>query len=141
MRWPNESRQPTPGRRLGPNPTLVARRGCAHRQTTSCVMRVLPSSGREWLSFVLFPFKAYTVLAVIIVFIWGSALSRHSQATAVMDAGLLVILGYLISAVVLFVGGLVQAFAGPKGSGLVTLLFAGVALIIAFWLAPMFAFA
>ncbi len=104
-------------------------------------MRVLPTCGREWLSLVLFPFKAYTVLAVIIVFIWDAALPRHSQATIVADAGFLVIFGYWLSAVVLFVGGLIQAFAGPKGSGVVALLFAGAALIIAFWLAPMFAFA
>ena len=29
--WPNQSRQPTPGERLGYSRTLVARRGCAHR--------------------------------------------------------------------------------------------------------------
>ncbi len=104
-------------------------------------MRFLPKSSSQWLSFVLFPFKAYTVLAVIILFIWGSALPRHPQATPVADAGLLVVLGYLLSAVALFVGGLVQAFVGPKGSGLITLLFAGAALVIAFWLAPMFSFA
>ncbi len=104
-------------------------------------MRFLPTSSSQWLSLVLFPFKAYTVLAVIIVFVWGSALPRHSLTTAVADAGLLVVLGYLLSTVALFVGGLVQAFAGPKGSGLVTLLFAGAALVIARWLAPMFSFA
>ena len=104
-------------------------------------MRFLPTSSSQWLSLVLFPFKAYTVLAVVVVFVWGSALPRHSQATAVADAGLLVALGYLLSAVALFVGGLVQAFAGPKGAGLITLLFAGAALIIALWLLPMFSFA
>jgi len=104
-------------------------------------MRFVPTSSSEWLSFVLFPFKAYTVLAVIIVFMWGSALPRHSQATVVADAGLLVVFGYFLSAIVLFVGGLVQSFAGKKGLGLITLLFAGAALVIAFWLAPMFSFA
>ncbi len=104
-------------------------------------MRVVPSCSREWLRLVVFPFKAYTLLALIIVLTWGLALPQHSQATAVADAGVLVVLGYLLSAVVLFLGGLVQAFVGPRGAGVVTLLFAGAALIIAFWLAPMFAFA
>lgn len=88
---------------------------------------------------VLFPFKAYTVLAVVVVLIWASALPMHSQATAVMDAGVLVVLGYFLSVMSLFVGGLIQTFAGTKRSGLVSFLFAGAALIIAFWLAPMFA--
>jgi hypothetical protein len=30
-RMPNQSRQPTPGERLGSNRTRLARRGCAHR--------------------------------------------------------------------------------------------------------------
>jgi hypothetical protein len=97
-----------------------------------------PTSGYQWLNFALFPFKAYTVLAIMIVVIWASALPSHSHATAVADAGVLVIVGYFFSAAVLFVGGLVQAFSGRKRSGVVALLFAAAALVIAFWLAPMF---
>ena len=104
-------------------------------------MRVLPTSGHEWLNLVLFPFKAYVMLAFIAVLVWGSALPRHSHVTAVSDAGLLIIFGYVLSSVVLFVGSVVQAFTGPKGSWLGTMVFAGTALIMAFWLAPLFAFA
>lgn len=103
--------------------------------------RFLPISCDEWLSLILFPFKAYTVVAVIVVFIWRSVLPRNSHSMAGADAGLLVVAGYLLSASVLFICGLIQVFKSSRGSGLVSLAFAGAALIIGLWVASMFAFA
>jgi hypothetical protein len=93
------------------------------------------------LSLILFPFKAYTALAFITVFIWGSALPRHSQDTAVADAGLLIVAGYLFSGVALLFGGVIQSCIGQKESAIPSYFFGAAAFIIAFWLAPMFAFA
>jgi succinate-acetate transporter protein len=95
------------------------------------------TSGARFLGFLLFPFKAYTVVAVVAVLIWGSALPRHSHGAA-LDTAVPVLAGYVISAVALFLGGLVQLIAGARSSGLASLVFALAALVIALCLAPMF---
>lgn len=101
-------------------------------------MRVLPSSSREWLSLFLFPFKAFTVLAVIMVFIWGAARPAQARGQSISEVGEVVSLGYLLSGLVLMVGGLIQVAVGPRTSALTTFLFGAAAFIILVLLAPMF---
>jgi hypothetical protein len=99
-------------------------------------MPILPTSRPGWLSFALFPFKVYIVLAGIALSFWVSALPWH-PIPVTRDVGGFLLAGYLVSAIVLFFGGLTQASVGPRGSAFPTLVFAGVALIITVLLLPM----
>jgi hypothetical protein len=44
-------------------------------------MKIIPSSRHQWLNLVLFPFKAYVVLAIPFYFIFRSFCSRGTAAT------------------------------------------------------------
>lgn len=105
------------------------------------IMSVMPASRREWFKLILLPFQSYVLLALIGVYVWGLALPRHSHAGSVADAGLYIILGYFVSAFALFFGGWAQLSRKQTHPGLVNLLLAGLALMIALWLLPTFCFA
>src|ERR1039458_7217044 len=99
-------------------------------------MRVLPTTGQEWLSLALFPFKAYTALAYIAVQVWSSNLPPRADYT---DAGGVVILGYLVSFAALCLGGMVQKGVGPRRAYLVTCAFAAADLCFVVLMLPFLA--
>ena len=89
----------------------------------------MPSSSRQWLSFALFPFKAFVVVALFTYWVQaGDFLSGLPHAEPVM-AHLL-----FFDALILLLAGFNLAFTGPKGSALSAIGF-GVA---AFFIAAMF---
>ena len=102
------------------------------------LMRVLPATGQEWLSLVLFPFKAYTALAYIAVRIWSSYLPPRADYS---DAGAVVTLGYLLSFAALCLGGMVQKSLGPRKAYLTTCAFAAAGLLFAVLMLPYLAHA
>ncbi len=100
------------------------------------MMRVLPKSASEWVAFALLPFKAYTVLAVICLFIRGAGLPPHSGGG---DAAAIVVLGYFLCALVLILAAVIQVFTGPRGAALSSIGIGAAAFVIGWWLLPLLA--
>jgi len=72
-------------------------------------MQIIPTSKHEWSKLVLFPFKAYSVLGAVgaFVYIW-----LYSDRAYIVDKIMgLIWGGYVLSALALIVGGLVQKYA------------------------------
>ena len=96
-------------------------------------MRIIPTTGQEWLNLALFPFKAYTALAYIAVQVWSRYLPPRADYT---DAGAAVMGGYLLCFGALCLGGSVQKSVGPRNSYLTTCGFAAADLFFAILLLP-----
>ena len=94
-------------------------------------MRVMPTSARERVSLVVLPFKAYTVVGSLLFYLW-SALFPHLRN----DALAITLTGYLLTAVVLTVAAMVLAITGPRGMAISTMMFAGAAFLIYWWVLP-----
>jgi hypothetical protein len=76
-------------------------------------MQILPKNEHEWLRFVLFPFKAFTVIAPFMFFV---SVSLHpSRRFGPTDAEILFVMLLFYDALLLIFAGLVLALIGPKG--------------------------
>jgi len=89
-------------------------------------MRVFPANRDEWLGLVLFPFKAYLPIGVILVFFFGTGAVRSGFATA---AGV-VMLGYVLCSFVFALAAVIRFFTHKRELVAETLLWAGVAFLI-----------
>ncbi len=100
-------------------------------------MKITPQSGQAWLRFVLLPFKAYTIIAPLMVAISASLpRPRHTGAT---DAEAFLVLGlFACSAILLFMA-IVLALVGPKGTALPCVGFGAAAFVVGYLLLPMLA--
>src|SRR5580765_4565692 len=74
-------------------------------------MRVLPANGQEWVTLLLFPFKAYTALAYFAAVIGIGTLPPRADCT---DAGGVIVLGYIVSFVVFCLAAMIQKSVGPR---------------------------
>jgi len=97
-------------------------------------MKILPRSRQAWLGLVLLPFKAYTVLAPILLVLSASLpRPRHTGAT---EAEALLVFGLFPCSLILLLAALVLALVGPKGKALSCACFGAAAFIIGFLLLP-----
>ncbi len=100
-------------------------------------MKIIPQSGRQWLALALLPFKAYTVIAPLLLFVSvSSPRPPHSSAT---DAEASLVIGLFPCAAILLFAALVLALVGPKGKALACAGFGAAAFIIGYCLLPMLA--
>jgi len=99
-------------------------------------MHIIPTTKQEWGRFVLFPFKAYTAVAFPCYLLFDhthhSLLFRYTHVTDIVAAC------YLVSGVVLIIGGLIHkiAFKSPAASS--DFVYGGMALVILFGVMPLF---
>lgn len=92
-------------------------------------MHVVPHTRQEWVSFLLFPFKAYVVIAFFMAMIFSRGLR--------VDVTVLWIpLGYIISFLVLLLAAIVQAVRGRRSEALSCIVFAGLAAVLGWQLLP-----
>jgi hypothetical protein len=99
-------------------------------------MRFIPTTGREWGALVLFPFKAYVVIAFVSFFVLGSALPSHS---GVPPAAVNLVCLYFYCAIILLIGGFCQLSAGAKRESFASFAWSVAAFLVGFFLAPMVA--
>jgi len=97
-------------------------------------MKIVPQNKQEWLSFVLLPFKAYTIIAPVL-FTISSGFPRPRQAGATGTEALLVA-GLFPCAAFLLFAALLLALVGPKGSAPTCLGFGLAALGVGYLLLP-----
>jgi hypothetical protein len=119
------------------------------------VMRISPSSWREWFSVSLFPFKIYTALVVVVLVLWHISLpaypwrtgadeaivNLHNMAaeTEYSDFGYIAtyaVFGYFVCAGVLIIGGLIQVFTSSLRGALFSIAFGIAAGVIGKLLVP-----
>jgi hypothetical protein len=102
-------------------------------------MSDLPSSNRDRLSLSLFPFKVYPVVAFISLMAWQMPFRGQQFYGWIPDSVAWIIMGFLISAGVLIIGGIVQLARKQKKAAVSSLCF-GVAsfVVIPLVLAPIF---
>lgn len=102
-------------------------------------MKLIPKTHQEWLSFALLPFKAYTVIApLLVLYSMGLPRPRHTGAT---DAEIGLIAGLFPCGVILFVAALILAFGNQKSTAFSCALFGVVGIALAVLLLPAFAHA
>jgi hypothetical protein len=102
-------------------------------------MSALPSSNRDWLSLLLFPFKVYPVAALVSLLAWQMPFRGQQFYGWIPDQVGWILGGFLISAGVLIVGGFVQLARKQKKAAISSFCF-GVAsfVVIPLVLAPIF---
>jgi hypothetical protein len=101
-------------------------------------MRALPSSKQEWLRFLLFVFKAYPVIATIGLLLWERPLYKQQFYGWLPEVVPAILLGILISAAFLVVGGITQLAVGQKKAAVSSFCFAAGSFAALFLLVPMF---
>lgn len=92
------------------------------------------SDSWTWLNFALLPFKAYTLIALVVILSHAQH-PRDAASSANAETLALILVGYVVCFVVLLVGGLVQALRRKEHS-VESLLFACCALVVACFAAP-----
>ena len=97
----------------------------------------MPTTKQEWGRFVLFPFKAYTIVAfpcfLLLDHTHDSLLFKYTNVADV------VIVGYLVSGVFLITAGLIQKFVLKSREASSSFIFCGIALFILLVLMPILA--
>jgi hypothetical protein len=100
-------------------------------------MRIFPASYEAWTDFLLFPFKAYTVVAIFL-FLISQSLPRPSRLGGTY-AEAYIMMGYLLCFLVLLIAAVAQLLSGSHKKAISSIAFALAALII-FWVcAPLLA--
>jgi len=102
-------------------------------------MNILPASRQEWLSFLLFPFKAYAVIVPIWLLI-----STHESfyvRDAQTEATEYILAGYALCVLVFFFAALIQFFTHYRRAALMSIIFAAATFIVLAFLLPMCALA
>ena len=98
-------------------------------------MHIMPTTRQAWSGLVLFPFKAYTVIAFpcFLIIDHDGWLFRYSRL------GGDVILGYLLAGAILVIAGLVQKYVFKSQTAASSFGFGIAAIFIGFFIMPMFA--
>jgi hypothetical protein len=101
-------------------------------------MRVIPHTRQEWFRSILFPFRAYVVVAPICLLIWLAVTEGHRIRGARAEAAFPVALGLMLCVAVLLVTALIQLIARSRDAALASFGFAIVAFLILYsWVLPM----
>ena len=86
-------------------------------------MKALPNTRDEWVALILFPFKAYVVMALPLLRILRFVFAGMPPWYGYSDAAFAVMLGYHLCVLVLLLGALAQALFSRPGSASRTLCF------------------
>lgn len=97
-------------------------------------MKIVPKNIDEWLAFVFFPFKAYTIIAPLMI--WVSLSLPRPRHVGSTDADAYMLLGLLACGIFQLVSALLLALTGQKRLALSCLLFGLGALIVGILTAP-----
>jgi len=99
-------------------------------------MRVLPRNKQEWIDLILFPFKAYVVVAYVWLQICARLQGpRHYGGT---EAEAIVALGFFPCSLVLLMAAAIMAVVGPRGAAIPNAIFGGVAFVIVWASLPVY---
>ncbi len=98
-------------------------------------MHIIPKTRQEWIGLVLFPFKAYTVVAFpcFMIIDHNGWLFRFSKL------GGDIIFGYLLAGAILIIAGLVQKYVFKSQTAASNFGFGIAAIFIGCFIMPMFA--
>jgi hypothetical protein len=100
-------------------------------------MHIMPTTKQEWGRFVIFPFKAYIIVAFPCFLLFDhthdSLLSRYANTADT------VAIAYLISGILLIIAGMIQKFVLKSRAASSSFVFAGIAVFICLVLIPMLA--
>jgi hypothetical protein len=94
-------------------------------------MHIIPQNTLDWLRFTVFPFKAYAVIAPLLLFI--SPRPGHLGPT---DVDIFLVLSLFPCSLILFIAAVASAIAGPKGFAGPCAGFGAAAFIFALMLLP-----
>jgi hypothetical protein len=89
---------------------------------TSHAMHIIPHTSQEWERFLLFPFKAY----VLVAFVMATLFHRGLRVDGTV---LWVLLGYIVSFLVLLSASILQAATGGRSEAISSIVFAGLAVL------------
>jgi hypothetical protein len=103
-------------------------------QVARHAMQIFPRNRQDWLKTVLFPFKAYTIVAPLMLMV--SAYFPHPQHFGATDTETFCGLLLFPCSLVLFSAALILAFVGPRGSAFSCAGFGVIAFIIGFLFSP-----
>ena len=95
---------------------------------------VLPQSKREWAALLLFPFKAWVLIAFPFYVVFSSYVSSQHVRYALGALGQTMIDGYILSIAALLFGALVQSIVCKRGTATRTALYAIASIILIFTL-------
>ena len=96
-------------------------------------MKILPTSGSEWFTLLLLPFKVFVPAGYLMVVIQRETLGYR------MDTGPItsfVLAAYMVSFFVLVLGAMIQKSVGPRRAYLSTCAFIAVLFVFGFLLLP-----
>jgi hypothetical protein len=96
-------------------------------------MHVLPTSGRDWFSLLLIPFKVFVPAGYVMVVIERQNVGYRMDTGAIMP---FVVSGYMVSFFVLVIGGMIQHRIGARKAYLSTCAFAAGVFVFGFLLLP-----
>jgi hypothetical protein len=99
-------------------------------------MRILPRYS-HWSGWLLFPFRAYLVVAPVCLFFWKVATEGHRTKGALAEAVGPVLIGYWLCILVFILAAVVLFLTRHRELVAENLLCAGIAMLIAFSIAPM----
>src|SRR5579862_882728 len=95
-------------------------------------MRVFPVNRGEWFGLVVFAFKAYLPLGILCFLIWKVFTEGHRVRGGLAEAATPVGVGYLICTVIFLLAAVLLFVTRRRELVAETLLFAGIAFIIAY---------
>ncbi|MGO8926230.1 MAG: hypothetical protein ACLQU3_04980 [Limisphaerales bacterium] len=100
-------------------------------------MSILPASKREWLNFLLFPFKAYVVIVLVWAFVWKW--EPFNVRAAQMKDTQYILTGFAGCVVVFVSAAVIQFVTHDRRSALASTIFAVATFIALVFLLPVFA--
>jgi hypothetical protein len=99
-------------------------------------MQILPTY-RHWSGWLLFPFRAYLLIAPVCLYLCSFAPEAHKTKGAFAGAVAVVLFGFMICTLVFILAAVVLFLIRRRELVAENLLFAGIAFLIALFIAPM----
>ena len=99
-------------------------------------MRIFPTD-KHWSGWLLFPFRAYLIVAPACLFVWKFATEGHRPKGGLAEATMPVLFGFMLCDVVFVLAAVILFFTNRRELVAENLLFAGITFLIAFFIAPM----
>jgi cbb3-type cytochrome oxidase subunit 1 len=100
-------------------------------------MHIIPHTRQEWGRFILFPFRAFVVVAPICLLIWLGATEGHRIRGARAEAAFPVALGLILCVHVFLVAALIQLMARRREAAFLSFAFGFAAFLVMYLLLPM----
>jgi hypothetical protein len=99
-------------------------------------MQIVPTY-KHWSDWVLFPFRAYLVIAPVCLYVCSFAPEAHKTKGAFAGAATVVLLGYGLCFLVFILAAAILFFIRRRELVAENLLLAGITLLISLFIAPM----